>query len=324
MFKTKILKIDSSKAKVYYNEEKTSFQFQLEQAISVTSAESIVYSLVSAYIPFSFYSVNFHNNMLDVEENIGSNTTTRSIEIPQGNYSSIEYARTIMGLLNTATIKYDISYHKISNTFSIRTVLPNTSAIFKFDSGPNAKRSCHIFLGLPDADTIINNEPFQTGLITMNDIYYLQIRTDIGSSDNIITSDGSDGLLDIIPVADQPLNFISYNPINPSKFLLQSNTLYAVNIGLTDNKGRSVDLNGIPFLLTIRIDVIDSAEHNIAVAQGREELDGNPQKTNLEMFIENPALINPPQHLNLSDLREYQLIKDMLSKVKKNKRKKSS
>ena len=321
MFKTKLLKLDSSKARVYYNAEKTSFQFQLEQAISVTNAESIVYSLLSAYIPYSFYSVNSQNNWLDIEEAIGTTKTTRSLEIPHGNYSAIEFARTLMGLLNKVTFKYEISYNKINNTFMIKTVLSNTSAIFRFHSGPNASKSCHIFLGLPDLDTVINTEPFETGFVTMNDLYYFQIRTDIGSSDNVVTSDGADGLLDIIPVSDQPLHFISYQPTNPSKFLLQSNTLYAINISLTDNKNRAVDLNGIPFLLTIRVDVIDSEEHKIAVATGREVDDGN-DKTNLEYFIQKPALVNPAQHLNISDLIEYNEIKKLLSEVKQKKKKK--
>jgi hypothetical protein len=156
----------------------------------------------------------------------------------------------------------------------------------------------------------------------MNDIFYLQIRTDIGSSDNIQTGDGCDGLLDIIPVADQPLHFISYNPITPSKFLLQSNTLSSINIALTDNKNRVVDLNGIPYLLTIRIDIVDSEEHRVAVATGREALDSNPEKTNLEWFMENPEMVNRAAPLNISDLVEYQQIKMMLSEVKKTKKRK--
>ena len=322
MYKTKILKLDSSKARSYHNEEKTSFTFQLESQVSVTSAESIVYSLVSAYIPYSFYSLNKHNQWLDVRETISSVVTSRSLQIPEGNYSAVEFSRTVMTLLNTATIKYDIAYNRISNTFTIRTLLPNTSALFLFDSGPHASTSCHSFLGLPDADTIINGEPFQTGMINMNDTYYLQLRTDIGSSDNVVTGDGVDGLLDIIPVADQPLHFISYSPITPSKFLLQSNTLSSISIALSDNKGRVVDLNGIPYLLTIRIDVVDSEEHRVAIATGREALDSNPERTNLEMFLERPSMVQPPSTVNLSDLVEYNEIKRLLKQVKKSKKSK--
>jgi hypothetical protein len=322
MYRTKILKLDSSKARKYHNEERTAFEFQLESQISVTNAESIVYSLISAYIPFSFYSLNKNNQWLDVSETIDGVMTTRSISIPEGNYSAVDFSRALMTSLNSSTITYHIVYNRISNTFSINLTKPNTSAMFLFQSGANASRSCHSFLGLPPLDTLINSQPFQTGLITMNDIYYLQIRTDIGSSDNIQTGDGSDGLLDIIPVSDQPLHFISYTPVSPSKFLLQSNTLSSINIALTDNKNRPIDLNGIPYLLTIRIDIVDSEEHRVAVATGREALDSNPEKTNLEWFLENPEKVNPAPPLNLSDLVEYQEIKKMLSGMKKSKRKK--
>ena len=322
MYRTKILKLDSSKARKYHNEERTAFEFQLESQISVTNAESIVYSLISAYIPFSFYSLNKNNQWLDVSETIDGAVALRSVSIPEGNYSANDLSRALMASLNTSSMTYNITYNRINNTFSISTTRPNTSAVLLFESGAHAAQSCHSFLGLPPLDTIINSEPFQTGLITMNDIYYLQIRTDIGSSDNIQTGDGSDGLLDIIPVSDQPLHFISYTPITPSKFLLQSNTLSSINIALTDNKNRTVDLNGIPYLLTIRIDIVDSEEHRVAVATGRETLDSNPEKTNLEWFVENPEMVNPAPTLNLSDLVEYNEIRKMLSGLKKSKRKK--
>ena len=323
MFKTKILKLDSSKATKYYNEQKTVFEFALENPISVTSSESIVYSLISAYIPYSFYSVNANNHFLDVKENINNIITMRTIQIPNGNYSAVEYSRLLMSLLNTATISYSIVYNKNNNTFTISTVAASTSSIFLFETGPNHINSCHSFVGFPKLDTVINHDNFQSGMINMNDLYYFQIHTDIGSSNNLLTSDNTDGLLDIVPCSDSPLNFISYNPINPSKFLLHSNTLNNIRIGLTDNMNRVIDLNGIPYLLTIRIDIVDSEEHKIAVAQGREQLDLNSNKTNLEIFMRNPEMVNkvtPQNPLNLSDMIEYQLVKNMLKKIKKSKK----
>ena len=145
----------------------------------------------------------------------------------------------------------------------------------------------------------------------MNDIYYFQINTDIGSN-NIMTADGSDGIMDIIPISNEPMSFISYNPINPSKFLLMSDTLNNLKIALTDNKNRPVDLNGIPFMLTIRIDIVQ----NENAGMGREGIDANHQKTNLEFFMENPAMIQPSTTVNVQDLVEYDLIKKMLKKVK--------
>ena len=317
MYKSKILKIDSSKAVQYYNAERTSFLFQLEVPISVTNSETIVYSLTNAYIPYSFYSVNRYNNMLDVRETVLSISTVRSIAIPHGNYSANDFSRLLTQLLTTSSVTYTITYNKNSNTFSISS---SKASIFLFQSGTHAAQSCHNFLGLPDYDTIINTQPFQTGCITMNDIYYFQIKSDIGSGTNIMMSDNSDGILDVIPISDQPMSFISYNPINPSKFMLLNNSLNAIKIGLTDNFNRIVDLNGIPFMITIRIDVIDSAENGIAVGGGRQDMQQEHEKTNLELFIEKPALVQPAQSINIQDLVEYNLIQKMLKKVKKNKK----
>lgn len=312
MYKSKVLKIDSSKAKQYYNEEQTAFLFQLENPISVSNNELIVYSLVSAYIPYSFYSVNSNNNKLDVRETTSNVTTTRSVEIPHGNYSANEFSRTLSQLLNTSTITYHFVYNKINNTYSVSC---SAASIFLFQTGTHASQSCHTFLGFPAYDTIINSQPFSTGCITMNDIYYFQINTDIGSN-NIMTADGSDGIMDIIPISNEPMSFISYNPINPSKFLLMSDTLNNLKIALTDNKNRPVDLNGIPFMLTIRIDIVQ----NENAGMGREGIDASHEKTNLEYFMENPAMVQPATTVNVNDLVEYDLIKKMLKKVKKNKK----
>lgn len=193
MFRTKILQIDSSKAKKYYNDEGTAFSFQLETPISVTSAESIVYSLVSAYIPYSFYSVNGNNNWLDIkEEQTGPNalpTSVRSVQIPDGNYSAFEFGRVLLALLNTGSVKYEVTYNKNSNTFLITVVSTAWRSTFLFETGEHASRSIHTFLGCPVVDIAFTQVPKQTGLVTMNDLYYFQIRTDIGSSDNFMTGD---------------------------------------------------------------------------------------------------------------------------------------
>ena len=89
---------------------------------------------------------------------------------------------------------------------------------------------------------------------------------------------------------------------------------------LPPNYNRIVDLNGIPFLLTIKIDIIDSIENGMHVGNGRDDMVHDHEKTNLEYFMENPALVQPPTTINIQDLVEYNLIQKMLRKVKKNKK----
>ena len=313
MFNTKILKIDSSKATHYYNAEKTAFNFQLEQPIAVASSHSIIFSLTNAYIPYSFYSLNGNNCHLDVEETIFGpvpTTTTRTITIPFGNYSATDFGRVLTQLLSNSQIGYTLVYQKINNTYSIVTT---GNAKFLFQTGPNHATSCHMFLGLPQLDTIINTSVFYGGCITMNDIFYFQIKTDIGASDNFMTSDSAVGILEIIPISESPLRFISHNPINPVKFMLMSSSINNVKIALQDNLGRAVDLNGIPFLLTIRLDVIQNPEEDIP--QGRDS-----DKTNLQFFVENPDMVNRAPNQTPVDLqmwRDYISIQKMLKKIKK-------
>ena len=321
-FNSKILKIDSSKVSRYLNEYKTAFQFVIEPSISVHPNKSMVYSVVNVNIPYSFYSVNSNNNCLDVEEKINNITTRRTVVIPVGNYSAYDFSKIIMTVLNKNTITYSIQYNKNSNTYYISISTPQTAtSIFLFSSGQNKLKSIHKFLGIPSEDILINNVPFSTGLITMNDIYYFQLKSDIGLSDNIITADGNDGILEIIPINDQPLNFISFNPINPNKFLLHNSTLNIITIALFDNYNRMVDLNNIPFFITIKIDIIDNMENNILTSKGREN---ENNMTNLEYIMMHPESIMKPsdqQPLNLSDMIEYNIIKEMLSKIKNSKNK---
>jgi hypothetical protein len=325
MFQSKIIKIDSSKATSYKNAYHTSFSFVLDPPISVMPANSIVFSLVSAFIPYSFYSINPNNQYLDVRETISGVSTLRTIVIPSGNYSAYDLAKTLTSMLNNKpTMTYTIIYNRTSNTYDISTS-GTTSATFLFGSGTHRNTSCHKFLGIPADDVLINHIPVSTGLITMNDCYYLQIKSDLGESSNILTGDGNDSILEVIPVSDQPLNFISFYPFNPNKFLLHNTTLNLINISLLDNYNRELDLNGIPYQLTIKIDIIENESNNIAMGQGRgKEL---PSQTNLEYILKNPGSIDPPvprNGLNVSDFVEYQLIQNMLRKLAKKSKNKHS
>jgi hypothetical protein len=164
-----------------------------------------------------------------------------------------------------------------------------------------------------------------TGIIFMNDIAYFQIKTDIGESNTVITGDDLGNLLDIIPVSSEPLSYISYSPFQPNKFLLHNTNLNGIKIALIDNMGRDVNLNGVPFLLTIKIDLVTPEEAGIPKSLGRDaeevqEFQGQQGKTNLQIISENPSIIARPAEqnpLSLSDWIEYNLINKELAKVNK-------
>ena len=328
-YQSKILKIDSSKASIYYNQFKTSFSFNVSPPISVSNDQVLIYSLTNAWIPYSFYAVNKYNQYLDVSETINGIVTNRTVIFPAGNYSAYDWSKTFTTYMTTSTIIYSVSYNRNNNRYTISTG-PNTSSRFLLGSGPNASISCNKLLGLDKVDTLINNVGLLSGLVTMNDIYYFQIKTNIGDSASFITADESDSILEIIPVSSEPLSFISYAPFQPNKFFLHSNSLTEIRIGLVDNYGRDVNLSNIPFMLTIKIDVIDPAEAGFSNSKGRgDEMVPDEQKTNLELILENPGLINKAtptntnSEININDLIEYNLINQMLNKVRRKKKSKS-
>ena len=314
-----LLKIDSSTSQTYYNSYKTAFLYTLSEAISVTGGHSIIYSLISATIPYSFYGLNKYNNMLDLKETLGGvELGVRSIAIPFGNYDAISFSKVLMQYLNTTTVKYLVNYNKISNKFQIKTVTVDLVSTFLFDTGINKVNSCFSFVGCPkNTDVIFNNEYIETGMITMNDIYHLQIKSDLGSQ-NVITSDSVDNILEIIPINNNPLGFIHHTPYIQTKYLLSQTNLQNIRIELTDNYNRPIDLNGIPFLLNIKCEIIKNTVYDVptGVDPRQSSTSSNAiEQTPLERIIENSSIIDRPSPIDLNSLVEINIIQKMIQEL---------
>jgi hypothetical protein len=206
----------------------------------------------------------------------------------------------------------------------MKTNTANTKSLFLFSTGPNKDISCFNFLGLPKEDIEIDNEPIEGGMITMNDIYHLQIKSDLGSQ-NVITSDSIDNILEIVPITPSPLSFIFHSPQQPTKYLLSQSNLQTIKIELTDNKNRPLDLNLIPFIINIKIEVVKNNDYDIPTGfdPRKLNLDTNPsEQTALERIIEDPRIIDRPSPYNVNDYIEYQIIQQMLKELQKSKARK--
>ena len=321
-YRSKIIKIDSSNVSFYNNNYLTSFLTHFEN-IDCENNESIIYSLQSVQIPYSFYSVNQYNSYMDICETINATTSYRCINIPHGNYNVYEYANMLKSLMNNTHITYTITYIKPQNKYMISC---DEAAIFLYESGVNSHRSNYKFLGLIDSDIHINNTPqYSQCCITMNDIYYLQLKSDLGS--NYISNDETENILEIIPISPAPYAFIQHTPTNDNKFLLTTKYLNTISISLTDNHGRALDLNNLPFYITIKIDILNNDTSGIPYATDLREMgDVNSDvKTNLEYITENPSIVSKSSSqapLNLTDLIEYNNIQKMILKEKYKKTKK--
>ena len=151
--------------------------------------------------------------------------------------------------------------------------------------------------------------------ISMSDTFYLQLKSDIGNN-NIVTTDRQDNILEVIPIPAQPYGYILHTPINSTKYILHSNTLNSITISLIDNLNRDVDLNGLPFYLTIKIEIFKNSDIGLPTSSGRD----NADKTNLEQIVEDPSIIDKPSEqypITVNDFIEFGLINKMIAKNKR-------
>ena len=330
MFKTYILKIDSSLATQYLNEYKTSFIYSFDP-VQCEKHETIVYSVLNASIPYSFYSVNKNNQYMDIQETINNTIINRHIIISAGNYNAIEYGKEINRLLNLdTTLIYTVNYNKINNRYYF-SVSGGTST-FLFLDGINNNESNYNFLGFRKENVLITNIAiYSHNVISMSDIYFLQIKSDLANN-NIISGDYNDFIFEIIPINSIPLSFINHCPPVPTKYFYHEKILRNITISLIDNLNRPINLNGLSFVLNIKIEIIINQEHNIQTMPNdirkdmQQNINNNEDKNNLQWIQEKPDIIDtnnniPAQLPTLIDLQNIQEMLYELSKKRKHKSK---
>jgi hypothetical protein len=326
--KTHIIKIDSNLCYQYLNEYKTAFIYNFDPIICEMH-QSIFYSIISASIPVSFYSVNKYNQYLDVREHINNTVIDRHIIISAGNYNAIQYGIEIQRLLNSdTTLIYTINYNKINNKYYFSA--SGGTSDFLFLTGINNMESNYNFLGFNKIDVSISNQQiFSHNVVSMSDIYFLQIKSDLDNN-NVISGDLQDNILEIIPINEAPLQFINYAPPSPTKYLYSEKNLRNITIYLIDNMNRPINLNGLSFLINIRIEIVMNEQHNLTTMPNRKELNknmlDNEDKTNLDWIREKPDMIDtnftiPAQLPTLIDIQNIQEMINNLSKKRNNKHK---
>ena len=305
MLRQNIIKIDSSKAQSYFNNAKTSFIYQFDN-IDCENDQSMLFSVNTISIPYSFYSCNQHNNVMTLKHN---NNSITMIEIPEGNYNVYEYMNVVQTLMSVNGLVFTITYNHINNKYIFTS---NQNLTIQYKTGVQ-KNTNFLFLGFPEDEDIIflvNQQVQSDNTITMNDIQYIQILSDLGS-DNYRCADNGDNVLQIIPINVPPFSMINMN-VESKKFILSSKNLQEINLKLVDNQYRSLDLNGLSFLITITIDIVDNDSHKIPYSKGRQESQEGRRKTNLEMIQEDPTIIKTAPQMDLTLFNEYNRINKMI------------
>ncbi len=313
----KILKIDSRMAKEYYNDFGTSFLYEFNPIIADKN-KSILYSVKSISIPYSFYACNEYNQNMDLLES----GNTRSIVIPAGNYNAYQYAKALLALLNPSgsNITYELNYNSVTNKF-LMSVSEQVTILYK--TGPHTKKSNYKFFGFPaDSDAILHAQSLieSPNCIVMSDINYLQIISDLDSN-IVISGDNEDNILEIIPINVSPYGVIQHSSRNLVQYLYQQNLLHQFRIKLVDDSSRVINLNGLSFVITLKIEIVDNDEYKIPYSTRRA---GEEEKTNLQIISEDPSIVMTAPQINMDEIVQYRRFMKEISKLSKSKKKKKN
>lgn len=305
---TKILYLDSAGDEILFNNSTlTSYSCNFDSGIIQSDQyNDLYYSLINYQIPYSFYGVNSYNNVLDISEQItnGGAVNTRVITIPLGNFNAYEYATILLALMNANnTMQYTLAYQKHINRYLI-TLTTGYRSVLLFHSGNNNTINNHLFMGFDgnsDITMSYNTPMYSTQCVVMSDITQIYIKCNV-SSINIISSNKTDQLLAIIPINGQPFSYLSNQVIDAPKFRLQFNNLNNIQIALSDQLNRPLDLNGLSFQLTIRFDML---EHNRAQIDDPRYQDA--YKTNLQIYVEDgmQEKTDPVKPITIYDKIQY-------------------
>ena len=233
--------LNSANADSYNDNNFSDCNFYLP-IIELPLQHTIMLSVQSCVIPYTFYNISSSNNTLIYMEN----SIQKTVIIAEGNYNAINLASYLTLNMPNFTIKYN----------SISNKLTFTNSSFNFTFSNNS--TCFILLGISITNLSSTNKIYtSSACVNLLSKTCLCIQSNLPTS-NINHKNLSEGnILVSFPVNVPPYSLITFQNSNNFKTNLNSNTLSYINIKIIDQNNDIVNLNGCFFSLTLQIDVLD-------------------------------------------------------------------
>jgi len=349
---SRVLYINSKDATTFFNQNQSDFVFSLQEPIVVPEHHSMLMSVFSAEIPYSFYNFRIGVNCrLDYAVTAFNTTATydangfldltpaaaNSLIIPEGNYNAIQLAKVISdgvvaaGPLNPLEVKFD----PVKLKFSFRCIIANLRVTLAMKNGASTGEDMNEELGFDlintDGDPFveldaggtqwfngfsnptldangdpvagvgvdtIRNGPFLTSptyflyaddvVDVTNSIRSLFLRTNL-STTSVLDSHIGGGFSDIltrVPINAEPGGIITIKPVdgNVHKLLLKVKSITDIAITLTNQKNQVINLNGLTFDISLKLEFI--ADKELTPAPNRREDFSVNQQQALQEFID--------------------------------------
>ena len=205
--------------------------------------DRICVKLISAQIPFSFYTCTQSNNKIKLS------TNNTAYELPTGNYTVTSLTAALNTLLSGFTVTYDTTKMKL-------TITNNSDTPFSIDT--TVESSARVLLGFSDTfpATLATSHTSDNVIDVTGGMRCIYMRSNIASSNVITSKDKAPGdVLAVIPISTNAGGVILYECPNPTHLMFTSmKSLTHIELSLTNEVGdRLIDTNGQHWVCELEI-----------------------------------------------------------------------
>ena len=216
--------------------------------ITIDKDEKALISVKNCVFPYSWYNINFTNNIL----NYHVNNISYTLNLVKGNYNANTLREHIYNLLISQTYPNG-NDNKFTITYDIKTN-KYTFSHLHHEFGFYETSNCFELLGFLQtdktsvnrtltSDIMINLFPIRQIYITSDNFILNNVNHASSSNSNIITS---------INVVGNPYSIITYdNSSNNSHLIHNLNNINNLGIKITDQDGDLINFNGSHWSLTL-------------------------------------------------------------------------
>ena len=218
-------------------------QFVIED-MSPNERKSI--SIESIVIPNSYYSINSNNSSF-----VLLGTTSETITLPVGNYTSTTYATQLLTSLNASAFGTAHAFSTVAySSLTGKITITNATTDFSITSNTTNYR----YLGLPISTTLASSSKVwvSTNVCDFSGTRYIDMISDIPLA-SVNTGNPNNNLLSRIWCNISSFGTIFYASSNFDYMLLRTNRIGTLRLQLLDEFGNTIDLNGLNWSCTLEV-----------------------------------------------------------------------
>ena len=220
--------------------------FYLNQLISPPPGTAILVGLISAEIPYSFYTVNVNNNTMTVQTKVGSSNPVETIiTIDPGNYDT----DTLTDELNSQVSNAKFSFDEVTNKFTVAK------------DGP----SDYVSISATTMDKItgftlqqLQSVPTEESVVAANCVNLAGTSSVYVNFPNLgvqnLDSRGDlNGVVSKLNVNCNPGEYIFYQQTETQYYMISNRQIQNFQLSLTDDDNNLIDMNGADFSVTLSV-----------------------------------------------------------------------